>query len=584
MQLLGHDYVKDRALDHHGLAGLATLIEDARAEVQSDDTACVLFDNGDFLQGSALGDTLAQLEVTSDHPVLRCFEEMSYDAWGVGNHDLDHGLRYPLELAAKGSTPIISSNLKPLQTAQLRSGLILECAFPGTSDRAQVTLKLGVVSIMPDQTSIWNRNVLCGKAKVEPALRSLTNEIAELRVKGADLVILLAHLGIDELPSGATSPDDARSLAAVAGVDLVVAGHTHRRLPGQDHTGFANVDVVKGTVSDRPAVMPGFNASDLAVLDLGVTRDDNGQWRITDHRTELRPNTQEVKPHPKVSAIYRAAHEATRRDLAQPIGHSPQTLHNFFSLVMPTATCALVARAKMDAVAKNLEGHPDADLPVLATAAAHTAGGRGGPDNYLCIPRGPVLKRHLAGLDPYANRICALRINGTELREWLEYTVGIFHQLTPNNPDQLLVQPTRPLFDFDTIFGLDYAIDPSRPEGARLVYLKHADQPVRPNQEFILATNQFRANGGGGGPRFGEIPVILNCDVSLNTALVHTLTHADDTTWDMRPPWHFHCVQPYQAVIRTSPEALQHIEALQDLQGEYLSTDATGFARIRITL
>lgn len=133
MQLLGYDYLRDCPLPHNGLAGLATLVEEARAEARAEGSATLLFDNGDLLQGTALGETLSRSPVGPEHPVLGCINHMSYDALGVGNHDLDHGFSYLMDLAAVSPSPMISTNLRPLRRSALQSAALITCACP---DRA----------------------------------------------------------------------------------------------------------------------------------------------------------------------------------------------------------------------------------------------------------------------------------------------------------------------------------------------------------------------------------------------------------------------------------------------------------------
>ena len=63
MQLVGHGYVADRASGHHGLAGIATLVDQARKEAAAEHRATVLLDNGDLVQGTALGSWVARQQV-----------------------------------------------------------------------------------------------------------------------------------------------------------------------------------------------------------------------------------------------------------------------------------------------------------------------------------------------------------------------------------------------------------------------------------------------------------------------------------------------------------------------------------------
>src|SRR5215831_9418086 len=67
--LYPYDYYRDRPDDSVGLARLAGLIAEARAGVPN----CLLFDNGDILQGAPLGDLAAETmakDTTAAHPVI----------------------------------------------------------------------------------------------------------------------------------------------------------------------------------------------------------------------------------------------------------------------------------------------------------------------------------------------------------------------------------------------------------------------------------------------------------------------------------------------------------------------------------
>ncbi|MEP5728974.1 MAG: 5'-nucleotidase C-terminal domain-containing protein [Sulfitobacter sp.] len=581
MQLLGHDYIADQSVGHAGLAGLATLVEDARAEAQAEGTISILIDNGDFLQGNALADVLAKMPVTADHPLIAVLGEMGYDAIGLGNHDLDHGVAYLCNLANLMPVPCVTSNLVPAGSAPFVRSALIRCARPHNTWKVPDTLTIGLISVLPERTAQWNTQELKDWAEIHPSLNCAQTAAEEVRAQGADIVILLAHLGVEGPVNEPVPQDDARHLAGVPGIDAVITGHTHRRLPGVDHAGYSGVDIEKGALHHRPAVMPGFEASDLAVLDLQLGWADDTQWHVLSHETQLRPNTGEVPAHPKISALCAPVHHATRAELAVSCGQTSATIHNYFTLAMPTATSSLEASAKFDAVRSGIAGTADANLPLLATASAHTAGGRGGPRNFLHIPAGTIYRRHLAGLSPFTNEICALKINGQELRDWLEHKAGVFSHLCPEKPDQPLRLDHRPSFDFDTVFGVDYTIDPSQPAGSRLVHLTYQGATVAAEQNFVLATNMFRAVGGGGGARFTSDQIIFRSTDSVPEALVHVLSSSKRQFPLNLQPWRFACATPVQAIIRTSPEALPYLNDIAHLSPQVLGHQEDGFMAIR---
>ena len=574
MQLLGHDYVADRPLDHHGLAGLSHMISDARQEAEAQGYATLLLDNGDTFQGNALGDLLANQAIDKTHPGVAVCNHLRYDALGVGNHDLDHGLDYLRDIAAALQMPLISTNLSLKRRGALETSVLIHC--PCGPDQEIV---VGLVSVLPEHTAIWNSHTLGAENSVLPPLGCITDHVARLREKGADVIVLMAHMGIRK---GKT--DSAVYLAGIAGIDAVITGHTHRRFPGSDHWAARGIDPASGLLAGRPAVMPGHHGSDLGVLDLYLTRDTEGKLRVTGQQSELRKNRRSILPDPSVTAICRAAHDKTRKALKRPIGYTPIHLHNYFSLAMPTPTCAMLARAQALVIRDALADTPHGGLPLVAAVSAHTAGGRGGPRNYLHIPPGPILRRHIAGLAPYADQICALRTTGTGLRHWLEHAARVYRHLHRNNPTQQLIDPAVPPFNFDTIYGLNYTIDPTRPVGDRIQHLSFAGTPVAPDQSFVLVTNQFRAAGGGGIDLRGVSEVLHRSPVPIEKALAGAVQRPFEQVWDDHPPWRISCDDPVKAVLQTAPEAVKYLPDAAHLFPEVRGSTPSGFVSLQLTL
>ena len=87
---LAFDYNNNNFFARRGLSRSALQIENAKAT----DQPCLLFDTGDFLQGSPIADRLAQEPEThhDTHPMITAMNLLGYDAATIGNHDLDFGI------------------------------------------------------------------------------------------------------------------------------------------------------------------------------------------------------------------------------------------------------------------------------------------------------------------------------------------------------------------------------------------------------------------------------------------------------------------------------------------------------------
>lgn len=336
------------------------------------------------------------------------------------------------------------------------------------------------------------------------------------------------------------------------------------------------------SVAQVPAAMPGHAGSDLAVLDLDLVLDQAGRWQVIHHSCALRQNTAQTPPAPVVLSATAGAERAVRDHLSEVAGQTPQDLQNFFALVQPTPICALSAQAKSRIACAGLRDKAEAMLPMIITTAAHTAGGRDGPHNFLQIPKGPVLRRHLSGLDPFGNQIWAVRVSGAEVLQRLEQAATVFRHLTLSAPSQDLHNPLVPMFNFDTYFGLRYDIDPLQPAGQRIKNLHHGKVPVKPDHSFVLVTDQFRAAGGGGYAPLPADRVILRSDQRLEQGLTGALSEPEDGTWRVSP-WRIAPANPVSATLETSPDALQHLHQIAHLSPHVGPTTAEGFVQLRVT-
>ena len=551
-----------------GLAGIATLIEEARAEAHAAGMPCVLFDNGDVLQGTPLAETLADMPVTADHALVRCFAALRYDAVGLGNHDLDFGLRYLFDVAEHLPMPFIASNLEIGSGSPLKDYHIITCALPGSQDK----LRIGVFSVLPQNTAIWNAGTLSGGARVRSVRTAAESAAAQLRKQGADLVIALAHMGPDCLQSEHGDQTSASPLDDLICADAVIAGHTHLRSPSPQQK----------AVSPQPMVMPGFAGSDLGVLDLHLHRSQKGGLSPSGHTSTLRRNGPDTEQHESITAICNAVQKETADRLHQPIGRLKHPLYSYFALARPTPTSALIARAQERAVRKSLQGTLYADLPVISAAADPCIGGRGGPWDYVDIEPGIFRRSDLSGLCPYRNTVWAVLMTGTEIRARMNQTARVFHRLSPSRPDQTINDPSVPGFEFDSYFGLTCQIDLSR-DSLRIRNLSFRARPVKDDDLFVLAINQFRAAGGGGVDPVPNWQVLRRDIIPIREAVIETLAAGGFEPALYPPPWTFVPGSGLTATLHTSPDAIKHLE--QDLPGAVnIGQSDEGFAIIRFAV
>ncbi len=579
--LLPHDYIKDQPTQDGGLAGLARLITEARAQADEAHMPVVLLDNGDTFQGTPLAHDLAECDVGADHPIVAAMNYLQYDALGLGNHDLDHGLPYLKAVAGALNMPMLNSNLRHIDISPLNQSLLLPVDLGGA---APAPLTLGILSVLPMQSAAWQSHHLGPNTTLEEPDATIRTAAAILRKQGADLIVVLGHMGIGNADSTDSDVLASHGLVRTGDIDALILGHTHRRLPSVDYSSRKGVDIETSTVGGVPALMAGHAGSDLGVMDLTLDYDPAHGWQVRNHCCALRPNGANVLPDPQIVAFAKASHDRVRQKLTNQVGTTPTPLHSYFSLVTPAPTQRLTALAQHRQISKALEGSEYAHLPLLSSSAAHGAGGRDGLGNYVNIPQGPVLRRHIAGLNPFANQTVGIVISGDNLRNWLEHAALLFNGLTAQTCSQMLIDTDVPAFQFDTIFGLHYVIDPTAPPYQRISQLEYEGAPVAADANFILATSQFRATGGGGYPATPPSEIVCHVSTPLQDSMIDVLNRPGTAPWDTAAPWRFADLGGISATILTHPNALECIADIANLQPKLEGSTPEGFIRLSITL
>ncbi|MDO9526155.1 MAG: 5'-nucleotidase C-terminal domain-containing protein, partial [Gemmobacter sp.] len=196
-------------------------------------------------------------------------------------------------------------------------------------------------------------------------------------------------------------------------------------------------------------------------------------------------------------------------------------------------------------------------------------------------------------LCPYPNFLRVVRITGTEAADWLERAAGIFHQLEPGQPDQALTMPDMPTYNFDLIEGLTYEIDPSaparfdpsgrliNPDARRIRNLKHQGRPVTAQDVFLVATNSYRADGGGRFPGCRADSIVYRSTVHLRSDIETFLRATGTFVPPLDPVWRFSALPGTSAVFDAGPGARVHLP----YPGlTVVGPTPDGFLRMRVTL
>ena len=595
--LVNYDYYQDKPAENVGLAKTAVLIEEAKKE----NSNTLLVDNGDTIQGTPLGTYKAIVNPVKEgeqHPMYAALQKLGFEAGTLGNHEFNYGLDYLKRVIDTAGMPIVNANVVDPKTGAYVYDpyKIINKTFVDKTGR-KTTVKIGVTGIVPPQILSWDKANLEGKIQVNDSVEAIQKIIPEMRKAGADITLVLSHSGIGDDKYEKGEENEGYQIASLPGVDAVVTGHSHAEFPSGNGTGFyekyAGVDGVNGKINGTPVTMAGKYGDHLGIIDLNLIY-KNGKWTVANSKGSIRKiHTKSKDADERIKEIAKTAHEGTIQYVRQQVGTTTAPITSYFALVKDDPSVQIVNNAQIWYAKKELAGTPEGNLPILSAAAPFKAGTRGDATAYTDIPAGPIAIKNVADLYLYDNVTAILKVTGAQLKEWLEMSAGQFNTIDPTKKEaQQLINPSYRTYNFDVIDGVTYEYDVTQPnkydregklihpDASRVRNLKYQGKDVRPDQEFIVVTNNYRANGKFPGVRDASLNRLLgleNRQVIINYILdVKNINPSADKNW------HFtNSIKGLDVRFLTADKSKDLVGTDGDIQ--YLaSSDQEGFGEYRL--
>ena len=611
--LLGYDYFRLAPEPSLGLDRTAALIAQARLQYPNN----LLIDNGDTIQGTALADYEALVKPLACGKTLAVYKAMNllgFDGGGIGNHEFNYGLQYlsqvtgsqfqvdgvdPAKPRCAGPTfPQVLSNVYSLKTKKplFSPWRIIDKQITATGPDSMlvtVTLKVGIIGFTPPTIMAWDKRHLEGKVYTEGLRESAEKFIPEMRAKGADIIVAISHGGLDDGAYSPTMENGNWHLAKVPGIDAMLIGHSHQVFPDAASKAaqfnLPGVDKAKGLVNGVPTVMANMWGKHLGVIGLHLTH-DGARWVVDKTRTTVEARAAQqadksfVAPDAAVAALIAAEHAATIAYVKTPVGVTEFRMSSYFADVGDVSAIAVVNEAQADYVKNYVKTAAPklSRLPVLSMSAPFKSGFAGVGD-FTDVRAGSLALNNAADLYLYPNTLYAVKVNGAQLKAWLERSAMRFNTIDPARSNaQELINTGYQAYNFDVLTSRDvsYEIDVTQAPGQRIGQLLYQGKPVDAQREFLVATNNYRASGGGDFPGLdGSKTAFASPDTNRDVLIAFikktgTLTRAALG----HRSWRFTKVQTAGPVVFRSAPQVEHLAQEAGLTGVSLlrADDGTG--------
>ncbi len=469
--------------DVHGAVEGYAYIAQLKADYEAKGAEVILVDAGDFSQGTTY------VSSTKGADAVTMMNAAGYDVVTLGNHEFDYGYAQLKENMSKAKfkvvcadvfnedgTPIFDANYTYTTKSGVKVGFF-GMETPETQTKANPALIKGLTFATGDAFT-----------------KAAADQVAAL--KDADVVICLAHLGVDAESAPYRSTD---LYAAVKGIDFIVDGHSH-------------------TVMTKGEKGEPIQSTGTAFANIGVIVIDDASKKIESNSLyEIKEDTAKdatvaaaakviVDRVDKEYGVVFAKSEVTLNGAKAPNGNRDSETNNG----------DLITDAMLWKVMQNKDG--------LTVDADHVVAITNGGGIRAAIKPGDVTKKDINTVLPFGNTVAVIYVTGAELLEALEAStyslpVGGFPQVAGINftlSTAVAYDANAETYPASTYYG---------PKSINRVVINSINgKEFKANEVYAVVTNNFCAAGGDTYYAFKAASAQFDTGIPLDEAVMEYVT------------------------------------------------------------
>jgi 2',3'-cyclic-nucleotide 2'-phosphodiesterase/3'-nucleotidase len=465
-----NDYA-NRPSNRGSLAQVATAVKQVR---EATDHPVLVLDSGDTIQGTPF-EQFINVRWGEGSPTVEAMNLIGYDAMAVGNHEFNFGLDVLRSAQKQASFPWLSAN-----TIESAEGVP---AFKPYTVVEAGPIRVGLLGLITPNVPGWEKPENYAGLEFEPMDEAARYWVPMLRDnEDCDVVVVLAHTGFEHdretgEPDGTAHENFAARLATVPGIDVLLTGHTHEDIAPHE---------VNGVIVSQPSA----RARMVTRVDLRLV--NKGPKWIVDSWKGANLSMSSVEPDPEIVDAFTLAHQKVAAALDGPIGEVTGEIVVDRCRLEDCSAVDLIHTVQLEA--------SRAQLSLASLLNTHTPP----------LRPGPVSWRWIHSFYVYSNTLEAVRLTGEQVRDVLEHTARYYDGLDCSGEDGcvVLTDDAIPRYNVDSMAGLSYRIDPTRPEGSRIRDLHFNGSPLDLHESFTVVCNSYRSAGGGFFPHLADAEVV----------------------------------------------------------------------------
>ncbi|CNG99103.1 putative 5'-nucleotidase [Yersinia aldovae] len=507
----------DYASDSQNMAGSLSQIATQVRKIRAEQPNIILVDAGDTLQGNFV----ESFKNEPISPMILGFNALKYDAWVMGNHEFDFGLK------------VLRTSLKQFNGTALAGNIFWDSGKPYLPSYKIIErqgVKIGIIGMDTPMTAEFAQGTdrINGIHFTDP-VQEVKKVIQQLQPQ-VDAIVLVAHMGIDNENQrpGTGVGDIAKANPELA---AIIAGHMHVKI---------DKAVVNGVIITEPDKY----GRALSRIDLKFERRE-GKYYLIDKDSYTYP-IKDIESDKTLESLYQPYHDILRANANRVIAKL-----SGINLV-PTDEIKGIPQVHIQ----------DTGISALYQEAAHHFAPQAQvialqiDNDRPKLDVGDIKAKDIAYNYQYAGgEITVYALTGKELKQYMEWSADYFNQVKPGdvtysfNPQRRASKySTNDFFD-----GVTYTIDLRQPAGSRITDLRLNDgTPVSNSTPIHLGMNSYRMGHltqKGGVLEGQKFPILSDSKVqygeeegTIRNLTIRYLIEVKDGNYQGKPQQRWHLI------------------------------------------